>query len=126
MRFMEIFRRWKDTEAHSAQSVIFSDGDPAEALYVILSGEVELRLHGDPLTMEGKGGVIGEMAMIGSGRHNTTATAVTEVKLARLDRQRLDELLSESIDFSMHMVTVLANRLRMVDGYITRQIENKG
>lgn len=126
MRFMEIFRRWRDTEEHPAQNVIFSDGDPAEALYVILSGEVDLRLHGDPLTTEREGDVIGEMAMIGSAQHNTTATAVTDVKLARLDRQRLDELLGESIDFSMHMVTVLANRLRMVDGYITRQIETKG
>ena len=118
MRFLDMFRNWKDVEEHRAGTVIFLEQDPADVMYVIISGEVGLTLHGEPLSTERKGGVIGEMAMINSATCGTTATTLSEVKLARLDRDQLKAFIDENTDFALHVMAVMANRLRAVDKYI--------
>lgn len=124
MTFLELFRDWKDTQDYPAQTVIFTKGAPADALYVVLSGEVELTLHGDLLGTEGAGGIIGELALIPSAVRNATATTIGQVKLARLDRTQLEKLSANNIDFSLHVMAVLANRLQAVDGFISARIDS--
>ena len=121
MKFFGMFRDWQDAEEHSAGTVIFLERDPAEVMYVIISGEVELSLHGEPLGTESEGGIIGEMAMINSATCGATATALTEVKLARLDRDQVKALIDKNTEFALHVMAVMANRLRAVDNYITTQ-----
>ena len=62
------------------------------------------------------------MAMIRSATRNATATAVTEVTLARLDREAFRDLIDESSEFSFHAMAELARRLRDVDRYISERI----
>ena len=125
MKFLKQFRNWQDVEEYPAQSVIFSERDPADMLYVILSGEVELSLNGKSLGTEVEGGIIGEMAMINSATRNATATAVSAVKLARLDRDQFRDMIGKSSKFSLHAMTVLANRLRAVDQYISTELDQQ-
>ncbi len=121
MKFFGMFRDWEDVEEHDSGTVIFLERDPAEVMYVILSGEVELSLHGEPLGTEVEGGIISEMAMINSATCGATATALTEVKLARLDRDQVKALIDDNTEFALHVMAVMANRLRAVDKYITAQ-----
>jgi len=121
MRFLDMFRDWENTEEYDARTVIFSERDPADVMYVIISGEVELTLHGEPLGAEREGGIIGEMAMIDSATRSATATALSKVKLARLDRDEFKALIADNTEFSLHVMAVLANRLRAVDQYISTQ-----
>jgi CRP/FNR family cyclic AMP-dependent transcriptional regulator len=121
MEFLDLFRDWEDTEEYDARTVIFSERDPADVMYVILSGEVELTLHGEPLGAEGEGGIIGEMAMINSATRSATATTLSKVKLARLDHDEFKALITGNTEFSLHVMAVLANRLRAVDQYISTQ-----
>lgn len=122
MEFLKKFRNWKDVEEHPAQTVIFPEGNPADHLYVILSGEVELSLHGNMLEVEKTGGFIGEMALLDSAVRSATATALTDVKLARLDRDQLAGLMHENTEFSLQIMAVLANRLRAVNHYIATSL----
>lgn len=117
-----MFSHWKDVEEHDANTVIFSENGPADVLYVIISGEVELSLRGESLGTEGVGGIIGEMAISRSATCYTTATALTEVKLARLNQYQLNELTSRNVDFSHHIMVVLADRLRAVNEHIKAQL----
>ena len=90
-------------------------------MYIVISGEVELTLRNEPLGMEGKGGMIGEMAMLGpTTTRSATATALTKVKLARLDRWQFRTLVGESAEFALHIMTVLANRLIVANSFIAR------
>lgn len=122
MSFLEMFRDWEDVEEFPAQSVIFNEHEPADFMYVILSGEVELTLHGESLDEEGEGGIIGEMATINSATRCATATALTPARLARLDRNQFREIISDNSEFSLHVMAVLANRLRAVDQFISNKI----
>jgi CRP/FNR family cyclic AMP-dependent transcriptional regulator len=121
MKFLKMFKNWEDVLEYPAQTVIFSAGDVADVIYYIMSGEVELTLRGESLGTEKAGKIIGVLSMIPSATHGAMATTQTKVKLARLSRKQLRKLTSENNDFSLHVMTVLANRLRSIDQYITTQ-----
>jgi CRP-like cAMP-binding protein len=121
MGFLEMFRNWDDVVEYRAKTVIFSERDAADVMYVILAGEIELTLHGEPLGAESEGGIIGEMAMINTAPRSATATALSKVKLARVTREQFRKFVSENTEFSLLVMAVLANRLRAVDQYITTQ-----
>ncbi len=123
MNLQEMFRDWEDIVEFPKKTVIFSERDAADYMYVVISGDVELTLLGEPLGMEGPGGMIGEMAMIHSiANRSATATTLTKVKLARLDRDRFKKLVGENADFALHIMEVLANRLIVANTFITRQL----
>lgn len=123
MNLQEMFRDWEDIVEFPKNTAIFSERDSADFMYVVVSGEVELSLLGEPLGMESEGGIIGEMAMIHPmGTRSATATTITKVKMARLDRDQFRNLVSENADFAFHIMEVLANRLIVANTFITRQL----
>lgn len=122
MKFLDMFRNWQDMVEFDAGAVIFEEGSMADVMYVILSGEIELTLRGEHLDKEKAGGVIGEMAMINSGTRNATAIALTNVRLARMDHDQFKDFIRKNSDFSMHVMAVLANRLRAVDRFMSARI----
>jgi CRP-like cAMP-binding protein len=125
MSYLTTFRKWKDIEEFDPRAVIFSEREPADVVYVILSGDVELTLHGKSLGTEGEGSIIGEMAMLDAATRNATATALSRVKLARLDRAQFRKMIGENPEFSFRAMTVLANRLRAVDRFIISHMDEK-
>lgn len=123
MNLLEMFRDWEDIVEFPKNTVIFSEQDSADFMYVVLSGEIELSLLGEPLGMESPGGMIGEMAMIHAmGNRSATATTLTKVKLARLKLDQFRKLVSENTDFAFHVMSVLANRLIVANTFITRHL----
>ena len=118
MAFLSMFRHWKETVDYGPGDVIYRKGEPADVLFVILAGEVELSLHGRPVGIEGEGGIIGEMALLDGATRNATATARSGVRLARLERRQFQKLIGENAGFALRAMTVLANRLRAVDRFI--------
>ncbi|MGH6821384.1 MAG: Crp/Fnr family transcriptional regulator [Methylocella sp.] len=125
MKLLDLFHGWNDVVEYPAKTVVFSERDPADVMYIILSGEVELSLRGEPLGAEAEGGMFGEMAMINSATRSATATTISKVKLARLNRDQFKDIVTNNIEFSLHVMAVLANRLRALDNFITMQFANR-
>jgi CRP-like cAMP-binding protein len=125
MTFHHLFRDWQDVCEYGAGDVIFSEGDQADRIYVILAGEVELNLHGEVLGIEGEGGLFGETALLGSESRSGAATARTDVRLARLGREQLQQLMSRDSEFALQVMAGLAKRLRSVDAFIGTHIGRK-
>jgi CRP-like cAMP-binding protein len=124
MNVLSLFKDWENVQQYAAGDVVFARRDPADAIFLILSGEVELQLHGEPLCIESKGSMIGVTAMFGAESRSGTATARSDVKLARLNPGELRELMSKDSDFALHVMAGLANRLRAVDAFISTHIEH--
>ena len=121
MKLQDLFQDWDDTLEYGTNTVIFSERDEADVMYVVLSGEVELTLNGEPLGMESPGGMVGEMAMTHpNGTRSATATTISKVKLARVNRDQFNDLVGENAEFALHVMKVLANRLIIANTYITR------
>ena len=123
MDFLRKLRSWDDVIDYPARSVIFAEGEAADYLYIVLSGELELTLSGDLLSTESAGGLIGEMAIIESARQGADATTLTEASLARFDRDQLSDFMHQNTEFSVHVLDVLASRLRLVDEYSTMDLK---
>ena len=122
MKLLEMFQDWEEMEEHSARTIIFSERDPAGEMYIVISGEIEITLCGEPLGMESEGGMVGEIAMIyPTGTRSATATTLTKVKLARLNRDQFRALVAENTEFAFHVMAVLANRLEVANSYIGGQ-----
>ena len=125
MKFSELFLDWENRVEFREGEVIYTQGDPAKVMYFILKGQVGLRLHDEVLGKEKAGGIIGEMAIVNATKRNATATAESDVILALVNRQELKELIDGNAEFSLHVMAVLANRLRAVDKFISSQFKQQ-
>lgn len=123
MNIRKLFRDWDTVEELEAGTVIFSEREPAEVVYVILEGKVELTLRGASLGAEGEGGIIGELAAIDTETRSATATALSNVRLAAVDREQFRKLVEKNPEFSLHAMTAFANRLRLVNQFISTRLE---
>ena len=69
--------------ATSKLAMSFSrQGDPARELFIIQSGEVEIRLGNRVLETLPQYSIVGEMALIDSAPRSATAIAVSDAKLS--------------------------------------------
>jgi CRP-like cAMP-binding protein len=94
-------------------------------MYVILSGKVQLTFNSEFSSIETVGSIVGVMAINHEATRSATATALTGVKVARLNRDQLDELITEKPEFSLQFMSVLANRLREADQFIISRLEHQ-
>ncbi len=113
MDLIRLFSHSSDMETYTAGSSIFQAGDPAERMYVVIAGEVAIvEAGGRVLERAGPGTIIGEMALIGDHRRSATATAATDCQLAPISERRFLFLVQETPFFALHVMKVLAGRLR--------------
>ena len=103
---------------------LFRQGDASDAIYLIITGEMEILLrvanHDDHhLVTLGSGTIFGEVAPLADECRTATATALTEVSLAKLPWGALESGLENSdrwaVKFLLHTSQVLARRLRAVN-----------
>ena len=89
-------------------AVIVREGDPADALYVLLGGRARVvkRAHGGEeiaLDVLRPGDAFGEMALLERTTRTATVRASTEVELLRLDRAAFDELVAAAPDLKKYL-----------------------
>ncbi|WP_191621470.1 Crp/Fnr family transcriptional regulator [Marinihelvus fidelis] len=118
MDLLNYFSDWDDVVEFKKKSQLFHELDEADYMFVILSGEVEVTLRGEPLGAEIEGGVIGEMALINNARRSATAVALKKTRVARVDRENFRRIVRDNPDFALHIMAVMANRLRVADQII--------
>jgi voltage-gated potassium channel len=68
-----------------AASVLVRRGDPADAMYFIMAGQVEVEVQPQPVRL-GKGQYFGEVGLLRDTVRNATVTTVGECQLLVLDR----------------------------------------
>jgi CRP-like cAMP-binding protein len=114
MQLLDVFSDWQDQVECSKGEVIFKQGDAADFLYVVLEGEVEMMLGNEPLGAELPGGAFGEMALL-DARRGASAIALRPSRLARITRDQFRGLIQQDPDIALHMMAVIANRLRVAN-----------
>ena len=101
----------------SRGSALFYEGDPGDQLYFIVSGKIKLgRTASDGrenlVAVMGPGEIFGEMALFDPSPRSTSATAVSETRLAGLKHENLRKVIARSPEVSAQLLQALARRLR--------------
>jgi hypothetical protein len=95
---------------------VIREGDPGDAMYVVLSGTVRLHKGGVTVTTLGKGQHFGEMALVDRTQRSLTATAMEPSRLLYIRRKDFYALIKKEPSLSVKLlwsfVQVLAERLR--------------
>jgi CRP/FNR family cyclic AMP-dependent transcriptional regulator len=95
-----------------AGSVIFREGDEANELFVIKSGQVRIQIGNRTITELGQDSIFGEMALIDSEPRSAGAVAMTDVELVPVSEKQFLFLVSQTPYFALKVMRVLAQRLR--------------
>ncbi len=95
--------------------VVFSEGDPGEEMFGVVSGAVALRKGDVQVAMVGPDDTFGEMALIDHGGRSLTAVAVEPSTVAVIDQRTFLFLVHETPTFALQVMRSLASRLRQFD-----------
>jgi CRP/FNR family transcriptional regulator, cyclic AMP receptor protein len=123
---IELFRRCRPADLRRLASIadevkvspgetLCHEGQTAFECFVIASGEVEVRVHDQPVAVLGPGQVVGEMALLDGGPRTASVIALTDVQAFAIDRRRLDGLLEDAPAIARAMLKQLSGRLRRLD-----------
>jgi len=98
-------------------TVLFTQDDPGDALYGIISGRVRIsslspegrQLH---LLDLGSGEMFGEIALLDGGPRTASATVTERAALFRIDRRSFGNLLEQEPHLAVRLLEALCERLR--------------
>ena len=121
--------------AHPAQTRIFEKGDPCDGFYVIIEGKVEIRRR-DPnngevrVALLSRPSVFGEMSLIADRPRSAAAVAVEPVKMLKVFKKGLDEMISEG-DLAAYKVIrafakIVTERLKLTEEQFLATLKELG
>ncbi len=100
----------------AADQVIFSQGQPGDAMYVVLTGTVRLSKGGTTVTDLVRGHHFGEMALVDRSVRSLTATAIEKTQLVVIHRKDFYDIIkrepASAVKMLWSFVQVLGARLR--------------
>jgi uncharacterized membrane protein len=107
--------------------ILFKAGDKGDALFVVVSGQVELSVRDTAgqkivLTVAERGDVFGELSLLDSGPRTATALALSPTTLVRLDRDDLQLLFTKKPAAALHMLAVMGAMTRKADTLLRTRV----
>jgi methyl-accepting chemotaxis protein len=99
-----------------AGEIIFTEGEPGNELYVVISGQVEITLQHESksivLGQVDEGDFFGEMSLLEGMPRSGTATAVMQTKLVVLQQESFRQLMASDSELAWRVMNGLSTRLR--------------
>lgn len=99
----------------SAGDVVFEENDPAEVLYVIQSGAIELSRQGPAgrvrLVTLGPGDFLGEISVVVGSGHSSRAVATEPTQTLEIDGETLEGMCMDRPEIALRIIRRLAARL---------------
>ena len=101
----------------AAGEILFQKGDPADALWGVLSGRIVIEVgtdDGKEMVLDAfvKGGVFGEVGVLDFGPRRVEARATEESELFRLERKHFLRYLQSSPELCFRVFSLLCSHLR--------------
>lgn len=98
-----------------AGRVLFNQGDSAQELFIVVSGQVRVERNGSVLAVRGPGEFFGEIALVAEGERTATATCLSPSRLLVLGHRDFHSLMDEFPDLKVRVLETLAKRVRTLD-----------
>ena len=127
-RLQNLFIPW----ACDADTVIFEQGEPAENLYVVVSGEIVVQFKPDDgpaivVAHVQDGGVVGWSAALGSRAYTSGAMTTVDTRMLRVRGADLRALCVQDPELGQaildHLAGIIAERLRSTHAQVLSLLE---
>jgi CRP/FNR family transcriptional regulator, cyclic AMP receptor protein len=111
------------------RQIVFSQGDPADAVFYIHKGKIELKVLSEQgkeaiLAILGIGDFFGEGCLAGQPLRMATAVAVTECSIVRLEKSAMIGVLHDEPVFSTLFISHLLTRNIRIEEDLVDQLFN--
>lgn len=111
---------------YRAGEIIFKEGDPAEYLFMIHRGRVQITKRAGAMekviTEIHEPEFFGEMALISAEPRSATAIAVTDLELIRMNKKAFDSAIRDNASMAASVVRLLTRRLRSTDDFVSEVV----
>lgn len=125
--------RVSEMRAVVAGELLFQEGDPADALYMVQSGEFEVRAASDAdaeviLAHLGPGAVVGEIALLSGTERSATVEALSDCVVFELSQEAFAALRAKrrhaAYKLILNLAVTLGDRRRHADERVWEVFEN--
>ena len=112
-----------------AKDVVFTQGDPADAVFYVVTGTVQLTIVSDQgkegvIAILGPGDFFGEGCLSGQTRRLASAVATTASRLIRIEKVAMIQRLHEDREFSEKFMAFLMTRNIQIEADLVDQLFN--
>jgi CRP-like cAMP-binding protein len=128
-QFSRSTKRERQTIARNAQAAelpagtdLVREGEPGDALFLILEGEAVVRREGHDVGRVGPGSHFGELAILDGAPRSATVVAATDVRVAVLGIRMFRTLLREFPELAEQLLIGLAGELRKAQAQVQEAV----
>ncbi len=119
----------KKEQRYRDGDVIFREGDPSDAAYIVLEGKVQLTKAGEngpiPLALLRKGEMFGEMGIIDHCPRSATAHGAGRVLVQVVPKDQFMDVLESEPKLAVAIIRKLTQRLRAADELLVQRVERE-
>jgi CRP-like cAMP-binding protein len=105
-----------------AGTVLFEEGQPGDHMYIVITGEIELRRQvagaERMLAVVGSGEFFGEMAILNGRPRSATAVVRSDARLFVIDRTTFEAMLRARPEIALRIIRSLATRLDSANHHV--------
>lgn len=122
---LEHLARMAQTMSLAPGDLLIREGDPGDAMYVVVSGELDVtKLSGGAevqLARVGPGTIQGEMSAIEGRPRSASVRAITPVEVVRVPREALLAVFSVEPEAAFAVLRVMSDRLRSTESLLRQR-----
>jgi CRP-like cAMP-binding protein len=103
--------RADEVDAAAGQTLI-RQGTPSDTFYILLEGEAEVQVDGQPLPVLREGDFFGEISMLDRGPATATVVATTPARLMVMSHAQFRDAIKGNNSLLSNVMSAMAQRLR--------------
>jgi ATP/ADP translocase/HEAT repeat protein len=115
-----------EVESYAAGETIFDEGEPGDALFVVVRGLVGITKGEKRLARLGVNETFGEMSVLDEAPRSACARALEDSELLRIGSEEFAEVLHEQVEIAEGVIRVLSRRLRETNALLERGVDVTG
>ena len=121
------FSKVVDQKSLASGATLFERGDPGDALFIVVSGRVELSMRNVTgerfvLNVAERGDFFGELSIADMGPRTATAVAMEDSELIVLSRDNLRLFFQRRPEAALDLIAAMAAMIRNADDILNRQV----
>lgn len=102
----------------AAGEVVYQQQDPADSMYLVVSGRVRVYREQLAITVAGQGEAFGTWALFDEEPRLSAAATVEDTLLLRLDKEDFIDLLADNVEITQGVLKALVKRMRSLLGQV--------